>query len=201
MMQVASHSCEPSQGLASPPLAADFTLSKIKDIYDTALEHGGDRISFALGYVEKQLAQNPGDRLYQGYKGSLLTMTADPMLSAARVLQYQNAGINLMVTALQAASLYGPAPVDLHYVVGTTLATLPPPHAMQTEAARILSVLVTAPQFSTLGARQCARALTLACCLAQDRGETVLSRQLYDLAKASDPSLSVELFCHWYKMN
>lgn len=184
------------------PATRDASLFRLKHLHSAALEQGGDSVSIAMGTVERQLARNPGDSLCRAYKGSLLTLMNDPILPKSRQATYQKAGVSLMIEALAAANRVDPVSAEILYVVGTTLATLPRTHpaAIRTEAAAILEMLETSAGFATLDRSQQVRALTVASCLAQDRGDTDQSRRLYDAAKAIDPSLCVSLFCRWYDM-
>lgn len=127
--------------------------------FRAALEHGGDHVVAALGYIENHLTQNPEDLRARAQKGALLVIQACHAEAATPASRdgYLRVGAMMVTSALDAME---ETALDLpvtQYFAGVTLALVPEALRPDTAAspAQVLDTLIAMPRFSELdpGAR------------------------------------------------
>lgn len=90
--------------------------------FRTALEHGGDSLVAAMGYVENHLMQSPEDLRIRAYKGALLALHG---CYAEADEGYLSVGVSMVCKSLEAAEETALSLPEIRYLAGVTLALVP----------------------------------------------------------------------------
>ena len=172
-------------------------LMTLRKLYRDSLEQGGEAVSRALGNADAELAHNAKNHLALMYKGSLLTMVGDALLSAAKRRDYIRSGVAMMDNAL-ATKGHPPASIwELTYVRATTLAMLPASMGRDAEAYGALLSLHQADAFSQQAPFDQARCLCLLACAAEASGDPSVARARFVEARRIDEALAVKTYSDW----
>lgn len=169
----------------------------LRELYREALEQGGEAVSRALGNADAELAHNAGNHLALMYKGSLLTMVGDALLSAAKRRDYIRSGVSMMDSAL-ARTGHPPASIwELSYVRAATLAMLPAGLDHDAEAYGALQSLHLSDAFSEQAPFDQVRCLCLLACEAEVFGDTEVARARFIEARSIDEALAIKTYSDW----
>lgn len=95
----------------------------MKQYYRSALEHGGDQVTIALGKAERLLVKAPKDAAARAYKGSLLAMIGETMSSRQSGLYLKN-GVAMMKDVLSTLDPTRFDDVEAYFVAVTGLLRL-----------------------------------------------------------------------------
>ena len=169
----------------------------LRDLYRDALEQGGDAVSRALGHAEAELSRNPGSLQALMYKGSLLTMVGESVLSPSKRSAYIRAGIAFMDNALTGAWNYPAIAWELTYVRGISLAYLPPSPDRAGAALEALRLLVEMEEFPRQTPFDRTRCLTLLAGLAEEAGYPAEAKLRFTQARGLDEDLAIRLYDDW----
>ena len=165
------------------------------DLFQQALDKGGDAVSKALGHTEAQLVRSPDDPVARAMKGALLTLVTDDVLTEKRREEYRRTGVALMQEVLAQLPAFCDQGGATRFVVAMALASLPAGAGERTAAEQLLRRLAHSPELGSLQTWQQLRVHVMLAGLAQLDGDDATARRAYAAAKAIDPALAVELFC------
>lgn len=180
-----------------PSIAERPAPMTLRDLYREALEQGGDAVSRALGHAEAELSRNPGSLQALMYKGSLLTMAGESVLSPSKRSAYIRAGIAFMDNALTSARNYPAIAWELTFVRGVSLAYLPPSPDRAGAALEALRLLVEMEEFPRQTSFDRTRCLTLLAGLAEAAGHPAEAKLRFTQARALDEDLAIRLYGDW----
>jgi hypothetical protein len=165
------------------------------DLFQQALDEGGDAVSKALGHTEAQLVRDPDDTVARAMKGALLTLVTDDVLTEARRGEYRRTGTALMQEVLAQLPAFNAKGAATRFVVALGLVGLPVADGQRQAAEQLLRRLVHSPELRELQAWQQLRVQVMLAALAQLGDDDATARKAYAAAKAIDPVLAVQLFC------
>lgn len=181
-------------------LHGDHTVHMtLRDLYRQALAQGGDAVSRALGHAEAELERNPANRQALTYKGSLLTMVGEAMLSDERRRDYIRSGLAIMHTAMALPGSYPTVAWELTYLRATTLAMLPADLGHDSDALALLQALRVDPNFAEQPTFERARSLALLACEAELNGNQAEARDVFTAARSIDEPLAIKTCADWQK--
>ncbi|WGW04530.1 hypothetical protein [Tropicibacter oceani] len=169
----------------------------LKDLYRLAIEQGGDAVSRALGHAEAQLARNPGHRQALMYKGSLLTMVGDQMLTQEKRRAYIRTGVALMDSAMASDDASPAVMCEMTYVQASTLACLPGDLGLDRVALEALRELAHSPCFDATDPFDRVRTLVLLSCLAKHFGQQQEAQSRFRQARGIDEDLAIRTYSAW----
>ncbi len=181
----------------SSPVPGPCPLTTLRTLYRLAIENGGDAISKAHGHVEARLVQSPNDRQALMFKGSLLTLIGEGVLTAEKKADYIRTGIKLMNSAIANNGDYPAMATELALIRATTLAILPDAFDQQSVAEDALLGAIAAPDFHAQDAFDRTRSLSLLACLHQSNGRTDDAKSLFQTARSCDQALAIKTYSDW----
>lgn len=167
----------------------------MKQYYRSAVEHGGDQITIALGKAERLLKLSPKNSVARAYKGSLLAMISPTMLERQSGIYLRN-GITMMQDVLRTLDAKRFDDIEAYFVTVTNLLRLAEVVPEAAIPAMKLDALLVPDRLALLTQFEKITVLVLAAQIATKADDSTRAAALIEEAMAYDIGLTTLIRSH-----